>query len=144
MSYLKEAIHHPQIIEMARKQPNYFIRNRVLGVKDWLLYLLNKKGLSTKIERDEFIEICEISNVSSVALLKQREKLNPDVFKPLNASIIGDFYTQFSTEVKTFKGHVILGIDGSEWEVPNNRHARAYIQRLLSCLKWPEQKERMI
>ena len=57
--------------------------------------------------------------VSSPALLKQREKLNEEVFKELNKESLKDFYKLFPKEVKTYKGYVLTAIDGSDCEVPN-------------------------
>ena len=36
------------------------------------------------MELEDFIMTCNLEQVSDSALLKQREKLNPDVFKYLN------------------------------------------------------------
>lgn len=71
------------------------------------------------MELYDFIEQYNYENVSDVALLKQREKLNEEIFRELNRSSLKDFYHLFSDEVKTFKGYILTAIDGSDCEVPN-------------------------
>jgi len=60
-------------------ESNLIILFKITGFKN-ILYLLKKKGLSTQMELDEFIEICEIVDASSAILPKQCEKLDPKVF----------------------------------------------------------------
>jgi len=107
-----------------RKNPNDFTRKRKLTPKDLVLYNLNNKGKTTKMELNEFIEKCGLDNVSDAALLKQREKLNEEVFKDLNDESMFDFYNNFQNEVKTFKGHLLLAKDGCDIEVPNTLETR--------------------
>jgi len=64
----------PEIKEQARKSNADFTRERKLTVENLICYNLNKRGLTTKMELEEFIELCDIGDVSSPALLKQREK----------------------------------------------------------------------
>lgn len=73
------------------------------------------------MELDEFLDICNKDDVSSPALLKQRMKLNEDIFKYLNDESMKDFYNTFHEEVKTFNGYLIAAIDGSDFEVPNTK-----------------------
>jgi Transposase DDE domain. len=120
----KSKIYSKEIISLARKNQKDFTRIRKLTVKDLILYDLNKRGLTTKMELEDFIMTCNLEQVSDSALLKQREKLNPDVFKYLNDDNIGMFYTQYQSDVKTFKNHIVLAIDGSDWEIPNTPCAR--------------------
>ena len=117
--FIREQILSDEIIIKARKKDVDFTRNRKLKVSDLILYNLNKRGLTTKMELDDFIKLCAKEDVSTPALLKQREKLNADVFKYLNDESIKNFYNKFSNEVKTFKKYVLLAIDGSDFEIPN-------------------------
>lgn len=71
------------------------------------------------MELEDFINICDKEDISSPALLKQREKLNEEIFKYLNEETMKNFYNRFSEEVKTFKGYVITAIVGSDCEIPN-------------------------
>ena len=92
--------------------------------KDIILYELNKRGLSSKMEILNFNDINNVNEISAVGFFKQREKLNPDVFIYLIQKSNKNFYTNFKDEVKTFKGYVLLAIDDSDFEVPNTPQAR--------------------
>ena len=35
-----------------------------------------------------------------------------------------EFYWEYKNEVKTYKGYVLTGIDGSDFEVPNTKSSR--------------------
>lgn len=121
---LIQHISSSEIKERSKKEAKDFTRQRKLTVESLICYNLNKRGLTTKMELEDFIELCNIGNVSSSALLKQREKLNPEVFKYLHHDLLKDFYSLFQKEVKTYKGYVLSAIDGSEWEIPNTKQTR--------------------
>lgn len=119
INFIREQILSEEIIIKARKNQKDFTRNRKLTVKDLILYNLNKRGLTTKMELDDFINLCNKEDISSPALLKQREKLNEEIFKYLNEESMKNFYIKYSKEVKTIKGYVVTAIDGSDCEIPN-------------------------
>jgi len=52
-----------------------FTRNRKMPLKNVVYYNLNKRGLTSKMEIVEFNEIINCADISSPAVLKQREKL---------------------------------------------------------------------
>jgi hypothetical protein len=86
---------------------------------------MNRKGLTNKMEIEDFIDNKgDIPDVTSTAIYKQRLKLNAEVFVDLNDEIVMNYYTEFKDEVKTFKGYVLTGSDGSDWEVPNTPETR--------------------
>lgn len=101
-----------------------YIRKRKVTPKDIVLYELNRKGLSTKMEIINFNNINNIQDISSPGLFKQREKLNPEAFIHLIRLSLKEFYANYKKEVKTYKGYVLLGIDGSDFEIPNTKKAR--------------------
>lgn len=120
----KKLIESEEIIEKARKSEKDFTRNRKITPKDLIYYNLNRKGLTSKMEIEEFINICNIKEISSPGFLKQREKLNPKVIEYLNDESMKLFYNQYKEEVKTYKGYVIVAEDGSDFEIPNTRTTR--------------------
>lgn len=71
-----------------------------------------------------FNNINDIKNISSPGLFKQREKLNPDAFIYLMKESLKEFYVGYKKEVKTYKGYVLTGIDGSDFEIPNTKTSR--------------------
>ena len=101
-----------------------YTRKRKINPKDIILYELNKKGLSSKMEIINFNNINDVQNISSPGLFKQREKLNPDAFTYLIQLSLKEFYDNYKKEVKTYKGYVLIGIDGSDFEIPNTKISR--------------------
>lgn len=120
----KARIKNNEFIKYCKNSEKDFTRKRKMTPKDIVLYQLNKKGLSTKMEILNFNDINYVQNISSVGLFKQREKLNPDAFTYLIQESLKDFYCKFTNEVKTFKGYVLKAIDGSDFEIPNTKKAR--------------------
>lgn len=116
---LKEKIDSNNIYSRCRKNSKDFIRNRKLTPRDLIYYSINNRGKTMKMELYDFIENFNLEDVSAPALLKQREKLNENIFKDLNKESLMDFYNLFSKEVKTYKGYILTAIDGSDCEVPN-------------------------
>lgn len=119
---ISNLINSKEIINKARKNKNDFTRNRKITVKDLIYYALNKKGLSSKMELERFIEEYKIKDISTPGMLKQRQKLNPEVFRYLNDESLKLFYDNYQNEVKTFNGYLIMAIDGSDFEIPNTKH----------------------
>ena len=109
------------IIEKSRFNKKDFSRKRKIGPKEIIEYNLNKKGLSSKMEKYNFLRITDYEDISSPGLLKQREKLNPEVFKYLNEGTLNIFYNECKDEVKTYKGYVLVAVDGSDFEIPNTK-----------------------
>ena len=88
-------------------------------------YIINKKGLSTNMEINNFYnDINENENISNQSLLDQRLKLNPNVFISLNNDYLKLFYQKHEDEVKLYKGYLLKAIDGSDFEIPNTKEAK--------------------
>ena len=122
---IKEFITRDTTINKCRisgeKYKNTFTRNRKISCKDLLLMTLNKQGKSTSFEVRDFVLIKKGESkveYSDEAYLKQRRKLNPDVFKEMNKIYLNDFYTE-EKYVEKEKGYIICAIDGSKDEIPN-------------------------
>lgn len=124
ISKIKNKIDEKDFISKCRIAENSYIRNRKVTPKDIILYELNKKGLSSKMEILNFNDINDIQDISSPGLFKQREKLNPEAFIYLMQLSLKEFYINYKKEVKTYKGYVLTGIDGSDFEIPNTKASR--------------------
>ena len=129
---LKKKIDSYSIIEKCRKNQKDFTRKRKLQPKDLILFTLNNRGKTLKMELYDFINEFNLDEVSNPALLKQREKLNENIFKDLSKESLIDFYSKFQREVKTFKNYLLFAIDGSTCEIPNTKETRERYKSLNS------------
>ena len=87
-------------------------------------YNLNKKGLTSKMEIEEFQDIVNMTDITSVAVLKQREKLSANIYNEIRNKNLETFYNEYQTEVKLFKGFILAAVDGSYFEIPNTSTTR--------------------
>ena len=119
MNKIRNEINSDNIYQLSRKNAKDFTRNRKLTSKDLIYYSINNRRKTTKMEIYDYIKEFNLEEVSDAAMLKQREKLNENIFKILNQNSLRDFYELFTEEVKTYKGYILTAIDGSDCEVPN-------------------------
>lgn len=96
-----------------------FTRERKMSFENTVYYNLNKKGLTSKMEIEEFQNIVNMTDITNVAVLKQREKLNSEIYNDIRNKNLEDFYNEYSKDVKLFNGYILVGIDGSYFEIPN-------------------------
>lgn len=124
--------------------PNSFTRKRKMPANDMIISILSRKGLTASMDIfDYFDEKGSEESISKQAYLKQRKKLNYEVFPHLNASYLCNFYEQLVTD-DLYKGYLVLAIDGSKAEVPASkenvaafgaRHSESGVARaLVSCI----------
>lgn len=121
---IKKEMESNEFIIKSKINEKDFTRKRKAMPADIVMYELNKKGLSSKMEILNFNDIKYVKDISSPGLFKQREKLNPEVFIYLIQLTLKDFYVEHKDEVKTYKGYIIKAIDGSDFEIPNTPVAR--------------------
>lgn len=124
INIIKRKMEELEFIKTCKINEKAFTRKRKVSPQDIILYELNKKGLSTKMEIINFNNINSVENISAPGLLKQREKLNPEAFIYLTQESLKEFYVGYQKEVKTYKGYVLTGIDGSDFEIPNTNKSR--------------------
>jgi hypothetical protein len=121
---LREKIADKSIEKIGRMKAQDFTRERKMGMRELIYYSLNKKGLCTNMETNNFFEKTEKEiSITSQSLFDQRLKLNPKVFQNLNDTYLSAFYGQYPEEVKTYKGYILKGVDGSDIEIPNTKMA---------------------
>ena len=101
-----------------------FTRNRKMTLSLIIYSILLRKGKTLSMDlRDFFKKTGKNSSVSRQAYMKQRRKLNPEVFRRLNDFYLNDFYDS-EEEVLTWKDYVVMAIDGSKAEIPNSEANR--------------------
>lgn len=121
---VKEDVYFDGISVLCRISEKDFTRNRKIKARDIIMYNFNNRGKTNKMELYDFINEYDLNSISSPGFLKQREKLDPIIFKILNERSLADFYNKFPDEVKDYKGYILCAIDGSDCEVPNSKETR--------------------
>ena len=78
-------IHSDCFVEHCRNgKTNAFVRNRKMPVTDLAYSMINRKGLTLKLELREYMNISHPGmQISKPGYLKQRMKLNPEAFVDL-------------------------------------------------------------
>ncbi len=107
-----------------RTEDKWFTRSRKMDFQKVVLYNLNKKGLTSKMEIVEFDEIVNSYDISSSGVLQQREKLDAQIYLDLLHDNVKLFYNEHPDEVKLFHGYILTAIDGSDFEIPNTIKTR--------------------
>jgi hypothetical protein len=99
-------------------------RKRAMPLRDMLRCILGKQGLTTTMELRRYFRDAKEGEpaVSKQAYLRQRQNLNPEVFRLINREYLRHFYG--GTEVKRWRGMVVLAVDGSRVEIPNSEENR--------------------
>ena len=127
LTSIKARISNEELKEKGRNSCQDFTRERKMGFVNLIHYILNKKGLSTNMEINNFFnKTNQDTTMSAQSLLDQRLKLNPEVFIDLNQEYLKIFYDEYKdTDVKTYKGYILKAIDGNDFEIPNNSKTQA-------------------
>ena len=99
--------------------PNVFVRNRKMPLDDLTFSMINRKGLSLKLELRGYMNISHPGiQISKPGYLKQRMKLNPEAFIDLYQFHNRNFYSDPDAELYTFHGFLVLAADGSDINIP--------------------------
>lgn len=117
----KNIIYTKESEEKYKKKKNYFTRDRKMPFDKVVLYGLNKRGITNKMEIEDFTDLINSVDVSSPAVLKQRLKLEGKIYLDIMQTNLVDFYEKFSDDVKLFHGYILTAIDGSDFEIPNTK-----------------------
>ena len=126
LSKIRSKIQSKELKEKWRKTITDFTRKRKMDFERLIHYILNKRGLSTNMEINNFFnKIDEDTDMSAQALLDQRLKLKPEVFVELNEDYLKGFYSEYrETDVKNYKGYILKAIDGTDFEIPNTEKSK--------------------
>lgn len=126
LKIVKNMIQSPELKEKGRKLSKFFTRKRKMDFEKLIHYIINKKGLCTNMEINNFFnKINEDIDMSAQSLFDQRLKLNPEIFIDMNVGYLKPFYAEYkNTDVKTYKGYILKAIDGSDFELPNTSTSR--------------------
>ena len=99
--------------------PRILIRKRKMPLHDLLLSMITRKATSLTLELRNYMKISHPgTKISKPGYLKQRMKLNPEAFKYLFKYHNKNFYADSDQSVKTFRGYILLGVDGTTLNIP--------------------------
>lgn len=87
----------------------------------------HKLGLQNALNK-VFTDLDEVFAVPTAsAYCQARQKLKPEMFVHLNERVCADFYDLYESDglVKRWRGHRLLGCDGTYLNLPDNEETRA-------------------
>ena len=115
-----DRIHSELFTELCRNgNPNVFVRNRKMPPEDLAFSMINRKGLTLKLELRGYMNISHPGmQISKPGYLKQRMKLNPEAFVDLYKFHNRNFYSEPAAELYTVNGFLVLAADGSDINIP--------------------------
>ena len=115
-----DRIHSDPFTDLCRNGiQNVFVRNRKMPLDDLAFSMINRKGLTLKLELRGYMNISHPgTKISKPGYLKQRMKLNPEAFVDLYQFHNKNFYSDPDTELYTVNGFLVLAVDGSNINLP--------------------------
>ena len=127
IKYDVDRIHSEPFTELCRNgHPNVFVRNRKMPPEDLAFSMINRKGLTLKLELRGYMNISHPgTQISKPGYLKQRMKLNPEAFVDLYQFHNRNFYSDPKAELYTINGFLVLAADGSNINVPTTPETMA-------------------
>ena len=86
--YFDTLLSHPDIFEIARKDPRYFTRDSKLGLPGLLKFLISRQGYTVANEINHYYSSFELEkSVSKQAIFQAQEKLDYKVFPYINSKL---------------------------------------------------------
>lgn len=116
----QDTILSDSFLEVCRDgKTNTLVRRRKMPIEDLVYSMINRKGLTLKLELRNYMKITHPEvEISKPGYLKQRMKLNPEALKVLYQSHNKNFYQDAEVEPYTYKGYLVLAADGSDINIP--------------------------
>ena len=107
-----------------------FTRDRKLNFEKITLCMLRLLRQNIQIELHNFFDGLtnpfsnKVFSFSSSAFVQSRRKIKPDMFYDLSKIIADEFYEDNDDNVLLYKGHRLLGVDGSTINLPVNNETK--------------------
>lgn len=107
---------------MSRRNPQDFSRNRKMGFKNMMLFMLNMIKRTLQTELNNFFEgiLGEDATMSKQAFSEARNKIKPEAFIELNNEVVSGLYDE-AEDLELWNGYRLSAIDGSVLEIPNTK-----------------------
>ena len=130
MDRVQAALHSPCTLERFRVASKDFTRRRILPFERVAALILRGHKLSAQTALNKlFRSLDEVDRVPTPSAYSQaRLKLKSELFLFLNDLVTDSFYELYEAEgyVRRWKGHRVLGIDGSCLNLPDTPETRAH------------------
>jgi hypothetical protein len=111
-----------------RTSQNHFTRNRVLNFAKVVVIMLSGHKFSLQNALHKFFTRlgAVFSTPTASAYCQAKQKVKAEVFVHLNEVLVNDFYQLYEAdnEVVRWRGHRLLGADGTKLQVPDNQANR--------------------
>mgnify|MGYP001576794927 CR=1 FL=1 len=104
-----------------------FTRSRKLTFATMALCMIKLLKQNLQVELTSYFsdinrhKVNEQMSVTSSAFVQSRKKIKPDMFYDLSKIVSDDFYQDNDENVKLYKGHRLLSVDGSAINLPVNK-----------------------
>ena len=96
------------------RKENDFSRDRVLTFEKVVLFIISLVKRSLSVELLDFFEhFGPALKCTKSAFSQQRKKLKYDFFKDWNQVLVNSFYNYETENIKRWKSHRLIGVDGS-------------------------------
>ncbi|MGH9959718.1 MAG: IS4 family transposase [Pyrinomonadaceae bacterium] len=126
---MKQELFAPETRNRFRKNPKFFTRDRVLNFARVTILILRGHKLSLQNALNKFFaELGLVFDVPTAsAYCQARQKISPGLFVHLNEVVRDDFYRLYgeSGELELWRGHRLLGADGTYLNLPDTVETRA-------------------
>lgn len=116
---IKNEIYSVEFMERNRNSEKNFTRKRKLPFASLVLFMINLVKQTLQKELTNFISLVSSTkeSITKSAFSQSRKKLKAEAFIELNETLVEAFY---EGEYKKWKGHRLLGIDGSTLTLPQS------------------------
>jgi len=126
---LRSVIKSERFREKYRRRKEDFIRKRKLGFKEIIIYQMVTSSRSLSVSLSKYLE--EIGkkeeSYTKQAYSKARMKIRHEGYIELNDMLLEAYYKEAH---KTYKGYRLLGIDGSQIELPEGNQLSAHFGKI--------------
>ena len=111
---LEEVSNNVELKSLFVDNPESFSRNRKLTLEKIVGIIINMPKRSLSIEINDFFNLLNDSKPATKgAFSLQRGKLLPVFFQVWNAWLVAYFYKHYGSDIKRWKGFILLAVDGS-------------------------------
>ena len=128
--YLPDASLH--FLELIKgDNPDSFTRLRKLSVLDIIYQMFDRKGCSQWSDIMNFYDdLNKKQMITETGFYLARKKFNPEALRVMSNEFIANFYDNNADEMKKWKNHLVLSVDGSKIILPNTKENEAIFGRI--------------